>query len=246
MLIQACPNGPRGPGDHPALPVTPAAVARDAAVVVAAGARELHVHPKDGAGADSLRPADVAAVVSAVRASVPGVPIGVTTGAWALPDPAERVEAIRCWTVLPDHASLNWHEDGADGVAAALLDRGVPIEAGLWHLEGVAAWQASPYRDACLRLLVELPDGLDGAATEAEAARLLAAVGTGPPVLLHGEGSSCWPALRSAARRGLDTRVGLEDVLVLPDGSPAPDNAALVAAAAAIVAAVRAPDGAGR
>ena len=35
-------------------------------------------------------------------------------------------------------------------------------------------------------------------------------------------------------RRGLDTRIGLEDVLVLPDGSPATDNAALVAAARAL------------
>ncbi|MDT0276310.1 3-keto-5-aminohexanoate cleavage protein [Blastococcus goldschmidtiae] len=245
MLIQACPNGPRRPGDHPALPVSPAAVARDAAAVVAVGARELHVHPKDDAGADSLHPAHVAEVVTAVRAAVPGVPIGVTTGAWALPDPGERVEVIRRWTVLPDHASLNWHEDGADDVAAALLDRGVQIEAGLWHLEGVAAWQASPHRDSCLRVLLELPDGLDGAAAEAEAARLLAAVGKGRPVLLHGEGSSCWPVLRSAVRRGLDTRIGLEDVLSLPDGAPAPDNAALVTAATAIVAAVRAVDGAG-
>lgn len=235
MLIKACPNGPRRPGDHPALPCAPDAVARDAVAVVSAGAGPLHLHPKDTAGADSLHPADVAAVVSAVRAAVPGVPVGVTTGAWALPDPAQRVAAVRAWTELPDFASVNWHEDGADDVAGALLDRGVQVEAGLWHLDGVAAWQTSPHRDRCLRLLLELPDGLDQAGTEDEALRLLAAVGDGPPVLLHGEGTSCWPALRLAVRRGLDTRIGLEDVLHLPDGSPAPDNAALVRAATAAV-----------
>ncbi|MGH8834449.1 MAG: 3-keto-5-aminohexanoate cleavage protein [Actinomycetes bacterium] len=32
----------------------------------------------------------------------------------------------------------------------------------------------------------------------------------------------------------MDTRIGLEDTLVLPDGSVAPDNAALVAAAVAL------------
>lgn len=244
MLIQACPNGPRRPGAHPALPFTPEAVARDVALVVAAGARDVHLHPKDDAGPDSLAAPDVEAAVSAARRAAPGVPVGVTTGAWALPDPAQRVEAVRSWTVLPDHASLNWHEDGADDVAAALLDRGVQVEAGLWHLAGVAAWQASPHRDRCLRVLLELPDGLDAAATEEEAERLLAAVGEGPPVLLHGEGSSCWAALTLAARRGLDTRIGLEDVLHLHDGSEAPDNAALVRAATAVVAAVRAPDGA--
>ena len=197
MLIKACLNGPRRPGDHPALPCTPAAVARDAAAVVAAGAGALHVHPKDDAGADSLDPEDVAAVVTAVREAVPGIPVGVTTGAWALRDPELRVAAVRAWTVLPDFASLNWHEEGADAVAAALLDRGVQVEAGLWHLEGVAAWAASPYRDHCLRLLLELPDGLDAGAVDAEAARLLAAVGERSPVLLHGMGSSTWP--RAAA-----------------------------------------------
>ena len=54
--------------------------------------------------------------------------------------------------------------------------------------------------------------GLDAAATEEEGERLLAAVGEGSSVLLHGEGSSCWSALTLAARRGLDTRIGLEDV----------------------------------
>jgi uncharacterized protein (DUF849 family) len=34
----------------------------------------------------------------------------------------------------------------------------------------------------------------------------------------------------------LDARIGLEDTQVLPDGSPAPDNAALVAAALRILA----------
>jgi len=51
------------------------------------------------------------------------------------------------------------------------------------------------------------------------------------PVLLHGEGTSAWPALLLAGRLGLSTRIGLEDVLVLPDGAPAEDNAALVRAA---------------
>jgi uncharacterized protein (DUF849 family) len=35
----------------------------------------------------------------------------------------------------------------------------------------------------------------------------------------------------------LDARIGLEDVLVLPDGRPAPDNGALVAAAHRVLAA---------
>lgn len=46
-------------------------------------------------------------------------------------------------------------------------------------------------------------------------------------------GPATWPVLAEAVRRGLDARIGLEDTLHLPDGSPAADNAALVAAAVA-------------
>jgi uncharacterized protein (DUF849 family) len=242
VLLKACLNGSRRAGEHRALPVTPAEVARDAVRVVAAGAAAVHVHPKDDDGADSLDARRVGATVSAVRAAVPGLPVGVTTGAWALPDGDERLAAVRSWTVLPDFASVNWHEDGAEAIAGALLERGVGVEAGLWHAEAVEAWSASPLRDSCLRVLVELGDGLPD--PDADADRLLALLpGPGPEVLLHGEGSSGWPVLRHAVRRGLATRIGLEDVLALPDGTPAPDNASLVRAARAIIEAERAPEG---
>ena len=51
------------------------------------------------------------------------------------------------------------------------------------------------------------------------------------PVLLHGTGTSAWPAYHYAVRLSLDTRIGLEDTLELPDGTQARDNAALVRAA---------------
>ncbi len=250
-MLKACLNGARRRENHPALPVTAAELARDVAAVAAAGAQAVHLHVKDDRGVDTLNGSAVAAVLAAVREVAPGLPVGVTTGAWALPDPGQRVAAIRSWgrlSALPDFASVNWHEDGADQVAAALLEIGVAVEAGLWHVEGARAWLTSPHRDRCLRVLLELPDGLEAAAVEAEADRLLRLVdparsveGEGPPVLLHGEGTTAWPALRLARRLGLWTRIGLEDVLVLPDGSPAPDNAALVAAARDLLASSPSP-----
>lgn len=232
--LHACLNGARRPAEHPALPLTPAHLAVDAALAVAAGATGVHVHAKDAHGVDTLEGIAVAAAVTAVRDAAPGIEVGVTTGAWAEPDPARRLAAVAAWTVLPDVASVNWHEEGAEQVAAALLERGVGVEAGLWHADAVAAWLSWSHRERCHRVLVELPDGLDTQATEVEAERLteLVAAGAGDvPVLVHGEGSNCWPALRWAGRHGYATRIGLEDVLELPDGSPAPDNAALVRAA---------------
>ena len=232
MILKCCLNGSRLPAEHPALPVTPDALAEAAAAAVAAGAEAIHFHPKIDEGHDTLEPAVLASALVAMRSALPSVPVGTTTGAWAAPDPAERLRLVRSWSVRPDFASVNWHEPGADDVAAALLDGGVGVEAGLWTLDAVALWLASPSRDACLRVMIELPDGLDAARTVAEADRLLAAVRadyTGPaPVLLHGEGSSCWPAFRHAVRLGLQRRIGLEDVLAMPDGTPAVDNAALV------------------
>lgn len=114
------------PWEHPALPVTPDELARDAARVRAAGAGAVHVHVKDDHGTDTLD----GAVLAAVRCAVPGMPICVTTGAWTEGDPARRVNAMGAWTSQPDFASVNWHEPGAEQVASALLDRGVKAEAG--------------------------------------------------------------------------------------------------------------------
>jgi uncharacterized protein (DUF849 family) len=59
----------------------------------------------------------------------------------------------------------------------------------------------------------------------------IAAAGSPAPVLLHGLDESCWPLLEHAGVCGVQTRIGMEDTLKLPDGSVTPDNAALVAAA---------------
>ncbi|WP_432537001.1 3-keto-5-aminohexanoate cleavage protein [Kineococcus arenarius] len=246
-MLKACVNGARRPGEHPALPLTPGELARDVAAVATAGAEAVHLHVKDAAGVDTLDAAALAEVLAAVREAAPAVPVGVTTGAWALPDPARRLAAIRSWegsALLPDFASVNWHEEGADEIAGALLDLGVGIEAGIWHRAGAGAWLASVHRHRCVRVLLELPDGLGEAEVQRRAEQLLHLVhhshrdgvsdregAEGPQVLLHGEGVTAWTALRLAGRWGLAARIGLEDVLVLPDGSPAAGNAALVRAA---------------
>jgi uncharacterized protein (DUF849 family) len=171
----------------------------------------------------------VAATLEAIRARV-AVPVGVTTGAWAEPELIARVERVRSWTVLPDHASVNWHEPGAEELAAALLDRGIGVEAGIWSgTDGAARFAASPLGPRVLRVLAEVTDASPKTA-ERSARSLLADLGTahGRPVLLHGEEGGTWPVLRLAGRLGLATRIGLEDTLVLPDGQRAMSNARLV------------------
>ncbi|MEU5997319.1 MULTISPECIES: 3-keto-5-aminohexanoate cleavage protein [unclassified Streptomyces] len=235
-MMQVCVNGARGAGDGALIPMSPGAMAESVAQAVAAGARDVHVHPKSPCGQDSLTPRAVAAALEAIR-SVTSVPVGVTTGSWAEPDPADRVAHIRAWTVLPDHASVNWHEPGAEAVAEALLDRGVGVEAGIWSgTDGAERFTASALGPRVLRVLAEVTDP-DPATARDSARALLTVLGRahGRPVLLHGEEEGTWPVLRLAGRLGLATRIGLEDTLVLPDGERATSNAQLISAALSLL-----------
>ncbi|MCS0602011.1 3-keto-5-aminohexanoate cleavage protein [Streptomyces sp. LP11] len=233
-MVQVCLNGRRSAADGAAVPTSPGELARAAAEAVAAGATSVHVHPKNPCGEDSLSPRVLAPVLEAVRARV-RVPVGVTTGAWAEPDPADRLARVRGWAVRPDFASVNWHEEGAEAIAAELLEMGVGVEAGIWSgTDGAARFGASPLGPRVLRVLAEVTDP-DPATAEESAWALLAELGRafGRPVLLHGEEGGTWPVLRLAGRLGLDTRIGVEDTLLLPDGRRAASNAELVAQALA-------------
>ena len=230
IYVKACINGVRTRDQHPNLPVTPAQLADAALGAHQAGARAVHMHPKSGDGVDSLLPEHVDAAVDAVRHAVPGLPLGVTTGYWALPDADARRRAVDGWTVLPDFASVNWHEPGSADLAELLLSKGIGVEAGIFHAEGAESWAASDIARHCMRVMVELGPDSDVATADDVLSQVMAA-GSSAPVLLHGFDESCWPLLEHAGVRGVQTRIGLEDTLALPDGSTAQDNAALVSAA---------------
>jgi uncharacterized protein (DUF849 family) len=236
-MLQVCLNGSRSRAECAHLPVTPQELATAARGAVAAGAQDIHLHPKNRNGEDTLDPAIVAAALTAVRTAVPNTTVGVTTGAWATPDPETRAAQVRSWTVLPDHASVNWHEDGATEVATALLDRGIGVEAGIYS--GTPAAQRFfnwPESHRVLRVLAEITDTNPQTAVHS-AADLLDKLrpATISPILLHGEDEAAWPILRLAAARRLDTRIGLEDVLQLPDRTPTETNADLIHAAQEII-----------
>lgn len=228
--MQVCLNGRRSATDGACVPLSPEELARSAAEAVTAGATSVHVHPKTPCGRDSLSPRVLAPVLDAIRARVP-VPVGVTTGAWAEPDPTARLARVRGWSVLPDFASVNWHEPGAERIAGQLLSMGIGVEAGIWSgTDGAARFLASPLGPEVVRVLAEVTDP-DPATAEKSARALLTdlAAAHGRPVLLHGEEAATWPVLRLAGRLGLATRIGLEDTLLLPDGRRASSNAQLVA-----------------
>ena len=231
VLLQAALNGPFGKDLHPKLPVSVDELARDAVACVAAGAQAIHLHPRDADGAERLDAQVVDAVVAAVRDACV-VPVGVSTGAWIEPDPGRRLELVAGWSA-PEYASVNLSEEGAADTMRTLLDAGVGIEAGVWSVEDAERLAATGLGDRVTRILVEPVDASagDAVAVVDEIHAALERLGVTAPRLQHGDGAATWVLLRDAIRRGIDTRIGLEDTVDGPDGARAEGNAALVRAA---------------
>jgi uncharacterized protein (DUF849 family) len=235
MLLEVALNGSRSRTEHPAIPLVPTEHAREAAAAVAAGAGAIHVHVRDAIGRESLAAADVADTLRALHAACPGVPVGVSTGAWIVPDVSQRLAVIRTWSATPDFASVNLHEAGAIDVIRVLLDRAIGVEAGVWNASAAKLLLKSGLGDRCLRILIEA--GEEPGDPRANLERIETVLGDlDRPRLLHGLDASAWDLVALAARRGYDARIGFEDTVALPDGALAESNAALVAAARRLIA----------
>jgi uncharacterized protein (DUF849 family) len=164
-------------------------------------------------------------VVAALRAAVPRLPIGLSTSETIDPDPFARAAALTSWKQRPDFVSVNLSELGWAGIVRAALRAGIAVEAGLATPADAQEFARSPFTHQVIRALVEV----DGGVEEPHAIAQL--IPDGVPQLWHGYGERTWELISAAAGAGHDVRVGLEDVLVLPDGRDATNNAELVAAA---------------
>lgn len=232
-MIQVAMNGARTRAAHPRVPLTPSELAADAAACRAAGARSVHLHPRrPGDGCESLDAASHDAAVAAVRAAVPGLEISCSTQEDIdLGGAGDRVEAIRAWTRPPDLVSLNLEQPDALPLGAALLERGIGIEAGVFGVADAEALLAAPWASRVRRVLVEVLDEEDGDAAVATARAIDDVVAAlGRPRLWHGQGRATWAVVDAGRAIGRDVRVGLEDTLVDRCGARAASNAAQVRA----------------
>jgi uncharacterized protein (DUF849 family) len=237
MLIKAAINGTRRRSEHPAVPVKPDELATAVVECLKAGANAIHIHVRAISEYESLYAEDVARTLLAIRSASPDAQIGVSTGAWILPDPAARFQAVAAWEVLPDFASVNFVEDGAIELAQLLLSRGVAVEAGLSDEEAARIFIKSGLASACVRVLIEPQEQEMEKALET-VTRIEKVIESGGfefprllPLLLHGTEATVWPMMAEAIIRGYDVRIGLEDTLLLSDGTAARTNADLVAQA---------------
>jgi uncharacterized protein (DUF849 family) len=234
-FVKACLNGGTSPAEHPAVPVTPEELAVEALAAARSGARAIHAHPRAADGSQSLAPSLVLPAVAAIRAAT-GLPVGVTTGIWAVSgDAGLRLSLVAGWTGAdkPDFASINVNEPGIDALAELLLSLGIAVEAGVWTVADAALLARSALATQAFQVLFEPTSRVAGEAV-AEACAASAAVlaaGITVPQVHHGYDLATWDVIRWALGQGFAVRVGLEDTTVLPDGSVASGNADLVAAA---------------
>lgn len=225
MAVQACLNGARTRAEHAAVPYTAQELAADALASRTAGAFEVHLHPRAPDGSETLDARVCAAALAAIRAAAPGLPAGLSTAQEIDPDPFARAAALAAWRVLPDFVSVNLSELGWAGIVRAALHAGIGVEAGLSSPADARELAASPFAHRVLRALVEVDGGVE------DARAIAALIPDGVAQLWHGYGPRTWGLIAAGAAAGHDVRVGLEDVLELPDGHIASGNAELVARA---------------
>jgi uncharacterized protein (DUF849 family) len=237
MIVQACLNGGHPPSYHPAIPVTIRAMLDDGRKVIVAGASEIHLHVRGEDGLESLAPKYVDATITALKTALPGTLIGISTGAWIEKDDDRLLGYVDRWSALPDYASVNLSERNAPALMEKLHRLGVGIEAGLAQKDDAERLLKLGLDRLALRLLVEIDEqNVDRAQGVAdEILSVLRSARFAKPILLHGADASAWSLLRRALASGFSTRIGLEDVKILPDGSVAASNAELVAAAVRIL-----------
>jgi uncharacterized protein (DUF849 family) len=233
MLIEVSLNGGRTRAEHPHVPCSPQAMAAAAKEAVAAGAGAAHFHVRAADGRETVDPEDVARAVSAVRAAIPGIPFGVSTGLWMVRDAQERHEKVAAWKTVSDFASVNFNEEGGIALAELLLSKGIGVEAGMGSALVTEKFLESGLAARCRWVLLEPEQQEMDAALEAvgKVEALLRSAGVALPIILHGLNRTAWGFIEVAAKRGYGTRIGFEDVLTLPDGSQATGNGELVAEA---------------
>ena len=245
VILAVAPNGARKTkADHPALPMTPDEIAACAAACAEAGAAMIHLHVRDRDGRHTLDTEAYLAAIAAVRGALgEGIVIQVTSESVGLYGPEEQMAMVR--ELRPEAVSLAVRElvpDAAHETAAAAFFAWMRDEAllpqfivygeeDLARLDDlVARGIVPPGRHFVLFVLGRYTPGQRS--QPADLLPFVNANAAGRPWAVCAFGPREAACAAVAAALGGHARVGFENNLYMPDGSIAPDNAALIATAA--------------
>lgn len=242
LIISNAPNGAtRTKADHPALPMTAAELARNAAEVLEAGAALVHIHVRDQDGRHLLDAEAYGAATAAIRAAVGDrLIVQITSEAAGRYQAPEQMAVVRA--ARPEAVSLALREivpDAAsEGVAAdffAFVRRErMLVQIILYSAEDVARYLALKARgvlgegqDFPLFVLGRYTAGQ--VSSPADLLPFLTAAGEAVPLWsMCAFGPKEGACALVAAGLGGHARVGFENNIRAPDGTLATDNAASV------------------
>lgn len=243
LIVMVAPNGARRTRrDHPTIPLTADEIGREAARCRDVGAAMIHLHVRDADGGHVLDADAYAQAIAAVkREAGADMLIQITTEAIGIYAPGAQMAVVG--DVAPEAFSLALREILpnealevpvahflAGEAARETLIQYILYDVGdLARFEGLVARGVVPTRNASvLYVLGRYTPGQVSA--PADLLPFLATASHGLPWAVCAFGrreAAC--AVAAAALDG-HARVGFENNTALPDGSPAPDNAALVSA----------------
>lgn len=241
LIITVAPNGAyKQPSDHPAVPITPAALASTAKACLDAGAAMLHMHIRDAQGRHSLDVEGYREALRVVRQAVgDAMVIQVTSeaaGVYQAPAQIAMVEALQPEAVSIglreiDHPDIG--ETGLNRFFTGLAQRGTMVQVILYDVADLQRWQALRAQgvvpDAPWFLLFVLGRYRAGQTSSPQDLLPFLAAHTGPePWAVCAFGAAEHACVTAAAVFGGHARVGFENNLRCKDGQLAPDNAALV------------------
>lgn len=245
LILTVAPNGAyKQLADHPALPLTAATLGDTARQCLDAGAAMLHLHIRDSAGRHSLDVAGYRDAQAIVKAAVgDAMVLQVTSEAARVYEAPAQINMVR--SLRPEAVSVALRELDQPSIGEAglanffswLVSEQVMTQVILYDVKDLQRWQE-------LRRLGVVPDGRwsllfvlgrYSAGQTSEPRDLVA--------FLHAHtGNEAWTVcafgatehacVTAAAAMGGHARVGFENNLLLRNGEPAPDNAALVRQAA--------------
>ena len=243
VMIAVAPNGARKTQqDHPQLPISPKELAHTAAACLDAGACMLHLHVRDENLGHSLDAQRYREAILAIRQQVgEEFIIQITTEAVGIYSPEQQIPTVV--DVRPEAVSLAIREispSGADEKISAefftfLQREHIAPQYILYDKKDILHFRELLKRgvipDENISVLLVLGRYAENQQSETEdISPLLSFLPDVRHWSLCAFGASEAECMRQAMQRGGHCRVGFENNLLLPDGSQAVDNAALVKA----------------
>ena len=221
------------PKMNPHLPITPDEIAEDVKRCAGAGACLFHVHARDSQARPTLDISAFKKIVTKIKRMTPDAIIQLSTGARAGKDWDDRTNPVK---LLPEMASFTTGSSNLPGLVYENAPQFIEYLAGVFKETGVKpeieVFEAGMISNATYLLakgLIEAPVHFDFvlgapgsmAGSVENLVFLSGSIPAGATWTVAGIGKAEIPLAAAAIAMGGHVRVGLEDNLYLPDGSPA-------------------------